>query len=145
MSRFIYPIAEKTQLKGFSRFQKKRLLKLYRHRVYASMKGNNLFLNTYLPYFIPRMYKLSAGLIKDYANKKKRKKTYMAGFELSYNMGLQLNNFKVYSLTLFLKGHGAQKRGVCLGLLKNKLYPTRILDITPLAHNGTRACRGRRL
>lgn len=132
-------------LKTFTRYQKRRLFQFYNHPFYTRIRTNNLFLNTLLPEPTATTIRLSAGQLPDYSKRKKKKKTYMAGFETTYLLSQQLQASRIKTITLFLKGHGAQKKGIFLALMRQRLFPTVITDVTPVAHNGTRAYRRRRL
>lgn len=69
----------------------------------------------------------------------------MAGLELGYTMGVKLQQFNILGLKYTFKGHGAQKRGVISGFRRQNFQGIVLVDKTPIAHNGTRAVRARRL
>jgi small subunit ribosomal protein S11 len=56
---------------------------------------------------------------------------------------LKEKNIKV--VILFFKGFGRGRRSIIKGLKKNKIKVLRIFDKTPIAHNGCRVSKKRRL
>ena len=134
------------KLRDFSFYQKYRFLRTFRQKIYCRFQSNNLFFNTvFAEATFFRSYKFSAGLLSDYFGKKKKKKTYMLGFEAGFHLAERLNSHRIETLHLFFKGHGAQKRGVFQGMTRHPIFITKFIDSTPLAHNGTRPVSKRRL
>jgi ribosomal protein S11 len=127
-------------------FLKKRLfLRFYRHEIYIRPQSNNLFLNTFFSGLSQNSYKLSAGLLHDYKKKKKKKKSYMLGLDLGSLFAQQLLLNRIRSVSLMVKGHGAQKKGVYQAFFRQGLFLSKLTDVTPCVHNGTRSSKRRRL
>ena len=70
----------------------------------------------------------------------------MAGFESGFFMQQKLRASKIQSVACFIKGNGAHVRGLFDGLTRHKhIALTAFTQYSPVAHNGTKACRRRRL
>lgn len=70
----------------------------------------------------------------------------MAGFELGYNSQKWFTERKIHSLHVITKGRGTQLKGFLTGLTRHRLLRiSRIENKTPVAHNGTKGFRKRRL
>ena len=70
----------------------------------------------------------------------------MAGFELGFFLQQKFREQNIQTLKLTVKGQGAHYKGLYDGLVRHKkLAVTSFQQVTPIAHNGTKACRKRRL
>lgn len=138
-------ILGKIKKKKGSLLFKPRLLKKFNHPVYVRFQHNNLFMTT-KDIVKNNLYHFSVGRLEDYKHKKKKKKTYMAGFELGHQTQNRLVQQQVLTLHLYVRGTGAHFRGFYDGITRHKrVRVSRIENRTPVAHNGTRGERRRRL
>jgi ribosomal protein S11 len=92
------------------------------------------------------MFHQTVSKLIDYRKKKKKKKTYMAGYEYAYLMQPFFIKQGIQTFSLKVKGKGAQVRGFFEGLCRNDLLMIQTFyQRTYLAHNGTKTVRKRRL
>lgn len=87
-------------------------------------------------------YWASAGSI---GFKNSRKSTTYSAQAAAENLASKALNLGFYSVIVKVKGLGYGKNNAIRALYKSKLVITKIIEMTPIAHNGCRAPKKRRI
>ena len=122
-----------------------RILRNYRVRCYLRIQSANVFVAIFLPRIGRSLYQRTLGQLEEYSGVKKKRKTFQAGLALAYAYSPGLTPYSIKSFAFFHKGLGNLLKGFSRGFRNNgfRAY-SRFLTI-PLAHNGTRRKKCRRL
>lgn len=124
-------------LKNF--FKKKQCVKVY---IYST---NNNTIITVVGMDNKVMFRMSAGSIRKGMFKKSVRKRSFPAASVGEEVVKKLKELKVSSVTLYLKGLKKNRKHAARVFEKSNIVIRAIKDITPIAHNGCRIKKRRRL